>query len=194
MKIAFFDFDGTITTDDSLIKFIRFAVGDFKMMLGMFLLSPMLVAFKLKIIPNYIAKQKMLAYFFKGMKESTFKQLAHEYSLNHIDSMLREKAMAKIAWHKEQGHRVVIVSASIESWLAPWCAKHDIELLGTQLEFKSGFVTGELATKNCFGPEKVSRIKTAYTLSEFEHIYAYGDSSGDTELLELADTSGYRIF
>ena len=52
MKIAFFDFDGTITTDDSLIKFIRFAVGDFKMMLGMFLLSPMLVAFS-KIIPNY---------------------------------------------------------------------------------------------------------------------------------------------
>lgn len=194
MKIAFFDFDGTITTDDSLLKFIRFAVGDVKMIQGMLVLSPMLVAFKLKVIPNYRAKQRMLAYFFKGMEESKFNQLAEDYSLHHIDEILREKAMAKIAWHKEQGHRVVIVSASMESWLAPWCKQHEIELLGTQLEFKNGAVTGRFATKNCFGPEKVARIQAKYDLSEFEHIYAYGDSSGDKELLEIADTRGYRIF
>ena len=56
MILSLFDFDGTITTDDSLIKFIRFAVGDIKAALGLFVLSPMLIAFKLKIIPNYKAK------------------------------------------------------------------------------------------------------------------------------------------
>ncbi len=38
-KLALFDFDGTITTDDSLIKFIRFVVDDTKFMWGMTLLS-----------------------------------------------------------------------------------------------------------------------------------------------------------
>ena len=34
---SLFNFDGTITTDDSLIKFIRFVVGDIKAAWGMFL-------------------------------------------------------------------------------------------------------------------------------------------------------------
>ncbi len=68
-KIALFDFDGTITTDDSLIKLIRFVVGDVKTIWGMLLLSLMLITYKLKLIPNYKAKQWMLSYFFKGMNE-----------------------------------------------------------------------------------------------------------------------------
>ena len=130
-KLALFDFDGTITTDDSLIKFIRFVVGDTKFALGMVVLSPMLTAYKLKFIPNYKAKQYMLSYFFKGMSEEKFIQVANEYSLKHIDTILRPKAMEKIAWHKEQGHKIVIVSASIECWLKPWCNKNALDLIAT---------------------------------------------------------------
>ena len=130
MKLALFDFDGTITTDDSLIKFIRFVVGDTKFIWGMILLFPMLTAYKLKLIPNYKAKQYMLSYFFKGMSEENFMQVANEYSLNHIKTILRPKAMEKIRWHKKQGHKIIIVSASIECWLKPWCDEHDLELIG----------------------------------------------------------------
>lgn len=194
MNIAFFDFDGTITTRDSLFEFIRFAVGDVKMFLGIALLSPMLMAYKLKIIPNYKAKQWMLAYFFKGKDETTFKQIAQHYALSQIEPILRAQAMEKIAWHKKHGDQIVVVSASIESWLKPWCDKHDLALLSTQLEFKQGIVTGQFATPNCYGPEKVTRIKAAYQLDDYDHIYAYGDSSGDRELLKIADTRGYRVF
>ena len=76
MKLAIFDFDGTITTDDSLIKFIRFVIGDAKTLWGMILLSPMLITYKLKFIPNYKAKQIMLSYFFKGMDEQQFQKFA----------------------------------------------------------------------------------------------------------------------
>ena len=69
MILSLFDFDGTITTDDSLIKFIRFVVGDIKAAWGMFLLPPMLITYKLKIIPNYKAKQWMLSYFFSVDQE-----------------------------------------------------------------------------------------------------------------------------
>ena len=187
MRLALFDFDGTITTDDSLIKFIRFVVGDTKFVIGITVLSPMLTAYKLKFIPNYKAKQYMLSYFFKGMSEEKFLQVANEYSLNHIDTILRPKAMEKITWHKEQGHKIVIVSASIECWLKPWCDKHGLDLIATKLEIQDGIVTGRLSTKNCYGIEKANRIRDAYNLDAFQTIYAYGDSRGDRELLGLAD-------
>jgi len=192
--LVLFDFDGTITTDDSLIKFIRFVVGDTKFIWGMTLLSPMLTAYKLKLIPNYKAKQYMLSYFFKGMSEEKFMQVASEYSLNHIDTILRPKAMEKIAWHKEQGHKIVIVSASIECWLKPWCDKNELELIATKLEIKNGIVTGRFKTKNCYGIEKAVRVREIYNLDDYDHIYAYGDSRGDTELLELAHTKNFRAF
>jgi len=194
MILSLFDFDGTITTDDSLIKFIRFVVGDAKFIWGMTLLSPMLTVYKLKLIPNYKAKQYMLSYFFKGMSEEKFMQVANEYSLNHIDTILRPKAMEKIAWHKEQGHKIVIVSASIECWLKPWCDKNNLDLIATKLEIKDGIVTGKFLTKNCYGIEKAHRVQEQYNLSDYDHIYAYGDSHGDRELLELADESFYKPF
>lgn len=193
-SIIFFDFDGTITTDDSLIKFIQFVVGDVKFVWGMAMLLPMLITFKLKIIPNYKAKQMMLSYFFKGMDAQEFQDLSEEYSLTHIDTILRPKAMEKLTWHKEQGHKIVIVSASIECWLKPWCDKHNLDLIGTKLEMKNGLVTGSLLSKNCYGIEKVHRVKEKYRLDEYDYIYAYGDSRGDKELLALAHKHFYKPF
>jgi phosphatidylglycerophosphatase C len=194
MRLAFFDFDGTITKDDSLIKFIRFVVGDIKTIWGMLLLSPMLITYKLKFIPNYNAKQRMLSYFFKGMSEQQFIKVAEEYSLKHIDTILRPKAMKKIVWHKKQGHTVVIVSASIEYWLKPWCDKNNLGMIATKIEIKDGIVTGKFLGNNCHGIEKVNRIKKVYILKDYVYIYAYGDTRGDRELLELADESFYKPF
>ena len=194
MNIAFFDFDGTITTDDSLLKFIRFVVGDMKFIMGLCVLSPMLVIYKLKLIPNYRAKQIMLSYFFKGMKEQDFMEVARKYSLEHIDTILRPKAMEKIRWHQERGDKVVIVSASLECWLKPWCEIHSLEVLATNLKIEEGIVTGQFLTKNCYGIEKENRIKELYALGRYEHIYAYGDSRGDREMLALADMKEYKPF
>ena len=194
MTLALFDFDGTITTDDSLLKFIRFVVGDRRFLLGLVVLSPMLVLYKFKLIPNYKAKQYMLSWFFKGMSKDAFLKVANEYSLVHIDKILRPKAIEKINWHKNQGHKVVVVSASIECWLRPWCEKNGLELIATKLEIKDDIVTGKLLSKNCYGVEKVNRIKEIYNLKDFEYIYSYGDSSGDKQMLELAHEKFYKPF
>ncbi|MCT7483096.1 HAD-IB family hydrolase [Aliarcobacter cryaerophilus] len=193
-NIALFDFDGTITTDDSLLKFIRFVVGDRRFLLGLVVLSPMLVLYKLKLIPNYKAKQYMLSWFFKDMRKDAFLKVANEYSLVHIDKILRPKAIEKINWHKNQGHKVVVVSASIECWLRPWCEKNNLELIATKLEIKDDIVTGKLLSKNCYGVEKVNRIKELYDLKNFDYIYTYGDSSGDKQMLEIAHEKFYKPF
>jgi phosphatidylglycerophosphatase C len=108
VKLALFDFDGTIIRVDSLIKFIRFVKGDLKTAWGIFILSPILVLYKLKIIPNYRAKQWLLSYFLKGMNEQDFLTISTEFSLHHIDSYVRPKAIERILWHKQQGHKVVV--------------------------------------------------------------------------------------
>ena len=194
MKLALFDFDGTITTKDSLADFIQYAIGKPTYYVGLFKLSPMLAAYTLKLIPNHTAKEKLITYFFKGWDMNRFKKLAEQYSLKKIDKIIRPKAIEKIKWHQEQGHDVIIVSASMECWLRAWCDNHNIKLISTQLEIRDNKLTGKFATKNCYGIEKANRVREQYNIDDYDHIYAYGDSRGDKELLELADESFYKPF
>ena len=69
-----------------------------------------------------------------------------------------------------------------------------MDLIATRLEIKDDLMTGKFLTKNCYGIEKVNRVKEAYNLDDYDCIYVYGDSRGDKELLELADKSFYKPF
>jgi HAD superfamily hydrolase (TIGR01490 family) len=194
LSAALFDFDGTVTTKDTLADFIKYAVGKPTYYMGLIALIPMLTAYKLTLIPNYTAKEKLIAYFFKDWETDRFKKQAEQYSLTQIDKILRPKAIERIRWHQQQGHKVVIVSASIECWLKAWCEKNNIDLISTRLESKNNKLTGKFAGKNCYGVEKVNRVTEIYDLSQYAHIYVYGDSRGDRELLALADKSFYKLF
>jgi len=193
-SIAFFDFDGTITTKDSLGDFIQYAVGKRKYYAGLLFNIPLLASFKLKLTPNYIAKEKLFSFFFKGWEVADFQKLADRYSVEQIDKITRFEAVKKITWHKQQGHKIVVVSASLENWLKSWCLKNDLELIATQLEISDGEITGNFASKNCYSSEKAKRIIKEYNLKEYNCIYAYGDSKGDKEMLDLAHQKFYRCF
>jgi phosphatidylglycerophosphatase C len=193
-NLALFDFDGTLTTKDTLFNFIHYAVGSLKFYSGLIYLTPTLIAFKLKLIPNYKAKEIMLSHYFKGWEQERFEKIAQTYATMHINKLIRPKALQKLHWHKTQGDQVVIVSASIGCWLKPWCDLHHIPLLSTQLSFKGGVFSGKLLTPNCHGKEKVNRIQATYPLDNYKTIYAYGDSSGDKEMLALAHKAYYKPF
>ncbi len=192
--VALFDFDGTITTKDSLSDFIQFAIGKYLYYFGLFLLSPMLMAYIFRFLSNNKAKEKLIEYFFKDWDISKFQYLANKYSLEKISVIIRPKAVEKIKWHQQQGHKVIVVSASMECWLKKWSQKNSVELIATKLEIKNNKITGKFLSKNCYGPEKVNRIKELYDLSQYDYIYAYGDSRGDKEMLTLADESFYKPF
>jgi phosphatidylglycerophosphatase C len=65
-SIAFFDFDGTITTKDTLAELLKFQKGKFKYYVGLVFLSPALILYKLGLISNHRAKEILLEFFFKG--------------------------------------------------------------------------------------------------------------------------------
>jgi HAD superfamily hydrolase (TIGR01490 family) len=194
MNLILFDFDGTVTDCDSFLLFVRYAVGERKFLYGAAVLSPKIVLFKMGKYPNYRLKQDFLAHFFGGWQEEEFNRSARLFSSEKIPGIVRQSAMDCIRNHHEQGDHLVLVSASPENTLAPWCNQTGLDLLATRLESVDGRITGRLQGRNCWGDEKVVRVKKAYNINEFDQIYAYGDSSGDKAMLALADKSFYRHF
>ena len=78
-KLYAFDFDGTITKRDTLIAFIRYAKGTSAFVLGFLLHAPLLVLMKLGLYPNWKAKQRVFAYFFKGLDLEAFNDLCQRF-------------------------------------------------------------------------------------------------------------------
>ncbi len=194
MKLAIFDFDHTISNKDSYIDFIFYSNGFLKTIVGFLCLSPVLFLYLLKIIPNYQTKQIVLCFFYKGWRESEFRWLAGKYSKERLPKIIKESALNKIQWHKDKGHAVVVVTASLEYYLSGWCEAQKVNLLGTKISFEEEKVTGLLDGPNCWGLEKIKRLKECYDLSQYSYIYAYGDSRGDMYFKEIADVYEHKLF
>ena len=190
-KIYAFDFDGTLTTSDTLIAFIRYAKGTWAFCLGFLKYSPLLVLMNLGLYPNYKAKQKVFAHFFKGMELETFDALCRQFADTHR-GLLRPDGIKAVEQAQAEGADVVIVSASIDNWVQPFFPS--VKVLGTQIEVEEGRLTGHFLTKNCYGQEKVERIIAIYPERQTYQLVAFGDSRGDRELLAYADESHYKPF
>ncbi len=194
MNLALFDFDGTITTQDSFLLFMRYLHGSSKFYLGCGPLAPYIGLYVLKLYPNYRLKCDFLRRFVQGYTDSQLTAGAQGFCNDMIPSILRSKAVERLNWHRRQGDTVAIVSACPEVILAPWCRQNRYELLATKLQFHDRTATGLLDGANCWGEEKVERIKGHFPLSDYGEIFAYGDSKGDHPMLSLADHAFYKPF
>jgi HAD superfamily hydrolase (TIGR01490 family) len=190
-KIYAFDFDGTLTTKDTLLEFIRYAKGSTALGWGFLRYAHLLVLMKLGLYPNWKAKQKVFAYFFKGMSITDFNALCQAFAASS-QHLLRPAGIKAIQQAKSEGSEVLIVSASIDNWVQPFFT--EVKVLGTQIEAKDGMLTGRFLTKNCYGQEKVNRILTLFPNRKDYHLTAFGDSRGDKEMLAFADESYFKPF
>ncbi|MBR4730747.1 MAG: haloacid dehalogenase-like hydrolase [Prevotella sp.] len=200
-QIVAFDFDGTLTTKDTLLAFIRHACGTRAFLFGFLRYAPLLVLMKLHLYPNYRAKEKVFAHFFKRMRIEEFNGLCQRFAKDNRH-LLRPEGIKVLQQAQADGAEILIVSASIDNWVQPffegaWSqASRDrsIRVIGTQVEVKDGLLTGRFLTNNCYGQEKVNRILELYPHRNEYHLTAYGDSRGDKELLAFADESYFKPF
>lgn len=192
-NIAFFDFDGTMTRGDSLFVFLKFLVGKSRFYWGMISNFHYLLGYSLGLLSNTKAKQKVMSYFLKEMSERELAQKCQDF-IPILESIIKQSALQRIQWHLDRGDRVAIVSATFSCYLKPLTQRMDIDCLATELEIKKGVLTGKFATSNCYGEEKVRRICERYDLGQYQEIYAYGDSRGDREMLEIANRRFYKYF
>ena len=192
--LVLLDFDGTITRRDSLFDFIKFYRGQGAFYVGMLQLLPRLVKFKAGFIPNWKAKEYVLTHFFANEPIATFQHRCDEYSQQRLPQIVKESALRKIREFQESGADIYLVSASAENWLCGWCEAIGIRLIATRLATQNGRITGKILNSNCYGPEKVERIRCEVDLERYPSIYAYGDSRGDQNMLALAHYPHYRFF
>ncbi len=199
------DFDGTLTRGDSFVRFLIFAVPLPRLALGgIVLLFHFSVLFLKGKWSNEAGKTAVLSYFFKGKTLEEMQALGEHFCQQKLPTLLRLELLALLRQARRDGHKVVIVSASVDTWLRPFCETEGFDLLCTALEFLanenkatplSGHpplpevlrFSGHLATPNCNGAEKVRRIQGAYALHSFERIVAYGNSKGDAAMFGLAE-------
>ena len=193
-RIAFFDFDGTITTRDTLLAFIVFRYGKWRTISGLLLVSPFYLLYMLKLIPVQTAKERVLRQFFRNEQVTNFASAAEEFVNTALPSLIRTKAINEIKLLQQEGTEIVIISASPDFWLLPWSKKINASLISTKLESKNGKLTGKIEGNNCRGREKVRRIISAYNLSDYDEVYAYGDTKGDKPMFELATICFYQPF
>ena len=193
-RIAFFDFDGTITTKDTMLEFIRYYKGELSFYAGALITSPFIFAYKAGLIKKIVAKQKFLGFYFKGVPIEDFESKCKAFSTEKLPALIRPKALEEIDKLQNAGVRVVIVSASAENWIKYWAAERNIEVMGTRLAIADNKIAGTFDGENCYGNEKVCRIKERFDLTQFTEIFSYGDSMGDKEMLQLANHAFYKPF
>ncbi len=201
--IAAFDFDGTLTQRDTFIPFLARGLGWPRFLGALLRCSPWLAGYALRVVPNHVAKGKLMQATLAGrslkeMQDWTTRWLAHDFP-----GQLREDAMARLAWHKDAGHCCVMVSASPDIYLPRVADQLGFDALictGMDVagEGDAGRLTGRMETPNCYGEQKVLRLKAwmdgrfgAAALGGMT-LYAYGDTAGDKPMLRMAAHAWYR--
>lgn len=189
-RIFVFDFDGTLTTKDTLIEFIKYTKGTFGLLWRLLVLLPRLVLMKLHLVDNGKTKERLFSMCFKGMAIDEFNDLCRRFAEDKKQSIIRKETYDKLLSALNGGSQVFIISASIDNWVKPFFHQ-ELNVAGTQIEVADGKLTGRFITKNCYGQEKVNRLQEAVPDLKVNrshyYITAYGDSRGDKEMLEYAD-------
>lgn len=192
--IAAFDFDGTLTVRDSFTAFLRWRAGPVRYALGMANLGLAALRYLIDRDRGRIKAAATRAYL-RGVNRSELDTAARAFAENQAARLFRPDALA--AWRnwKAQGARLVIVTASPSVVVRPFAEMLEAdELIGTELAYDaSDRVTGAFATPNCRGPEKVVRLEARFG-EGLRLAAAYGDTTGDREMLAIADSPGYRVF
>jgi phosphatidylglycerophosphatase C len=194
--VAAFDFDGTLTWRDTLLPFLHRLLGTPTLLWVLFICSPWLIAYALRLTSNHRAKAVLLQASLAGRTQAEVQRCAQAFVREYLPLQWRPWAMHQLVQHQQLGHRCIIVSASTSLYMHLAGASLGVDaVLCTEMEVVDGRYTGRMVTANCHGEEKVRRLQ-AWLATEFgaaaPALHAYGDTSGDRPMLRLASVAWYR--
>jgi len=200
-EIYVFDFDGTITTDDTFALFLRYYAGPVRWTLNILRLLPTFAAYKLGNIDRHSVKKAVIRRFFAGKLAADVEARAAQFAQEVIPKLIRPAAQQRIeallADPNCGPESLYICSASIGPYLRNWagsCGIHIANVMATELAINENRITGELKGYNVWGKNKVRRIFDQFTPHSVKIMEAYGDTRGDREMLHAAEASFFQPF
>lgn len=173
-----YDWDKTIYDGDSSVDFYKYCLKHHK---GISKLWP---------------KQAKAAFLYKRSKitKTEMKTIFYEYfqlipNIREVVEAFWEEHEKNIkSWYYDiQRSDDLIISASPEFLLEPICKKLGVSLIASVVNPS----TGENLRPNCFGSEKVVRMKEHYNIEEMEAFYS--DSYSDDPLAQYAEVAYYVV-
>lgn len=186
-QITIFDFDGTLTSTDSMMAIIIFHRGRLGLAWALIRQIHLIILMLMGRYPNQKAKEHLLAYCFGGMTKDEFSSLCQHFA-EASQNIMNPEMTAVLERAKEEGDTYIVTASPVE-WVSLFA--NGVEVLGSKMEIVDGKITGRLIGKNCYGPEKVNRLLAAVPALQQHrndyHVTAYGDSRGDREMLAFAD-------
>ena len=188
--VAIFDLDGTITFTDTYVGFL-FA----------YLRHRPQRAFRAYWLPfavllhwsgfrdNTWLKTAFLTAIAAGESRDIVQKIAAKFCQTVASKKLRPAALNAIKRHREQGHKLVLATASLDiySEIIGEALGFDTVLSTKVLWNEEGRLTGQLDGPNCYG--KAKRIAVEKHLSDREslHVISYSDHISDLPLLDWSD-------
>jgi phosphatidylglycerophosphatase C len=186
--VAAFDFDGTLSTRDNFVPFLRRVAGTAAVSRAMALGSARIARRSRARRSRDELKAMVLRDLFTGYDAEALDEIGRGFAFEIIQRHLRADMVQRADWHRTQSHKLVIVSASLGVYLRPIAEQLRFDhVLCTELEVgPDGTLTGEMQGANVRGLEKARRLD-ALLAGRPTYVWAYGDSSGDKYLWEQAD-------
>lgn len=167
-----YDFDNTIYDGDSSKDFFKYCLNKNKIILiDIIPICIMLFLYLVKVVE----KEKFKSTFFKFLKRID----GNKYV---IDFWRDNEYKIKDFYIKQHEKDDIIISASPYFLLEPIAKKYNFKLIATDMDIETGVIKGY----NCYGEEKVKRLKNIgiTKCNEF-----YSDSLSDTPCSKLAKES-----
>lgn len=192
--VAAFDFDGTFIKGDSMTPYLQLMYRRRDIARGVYELRSILARYQFRRMPRQLAKEEILEYFFGGRKMSELLDYGEQLARDVLPQRVRPLALQRLRWHQEQGHRCLLITASLSFWTQAFARDYELELIATRPEVISEKFTGRIAGVNNYGPEKVRRLEEHIPPEAIDYLYAYGDTKGDRELLARANEGLFRPF
>ena len=193
MRLHLFDFDGTISNSDSMFEFFKMIYNRPNFYYLILKSFPFFIKYHMGIISKDNFKEIFLCNFLSKFSKNFLNDNA-EFFVERYQSQLKPSVLDLIKnLKKDNNNEITIVSASLDIWINPIAKFLGINSISTISNYKNNYFSG-INGKNCWGKEKVNRIQKIYDLTSFSEIFAYGDSEGDHEMLDIADHKMYRVF
>lgn len=186
MAIAFFDLDGTITRRDTLFPLVlRLLARQPLQLLRLSLLIPACIRFAFDHDRGAL-KQSLLRLTLRGMPRA---ELARESERFVGDTIARRSfadAMAKIRRHRDAGHFLVLMSASVDFYVPEFGRQLGFDqVISTGVRWDGDRFDGTLTTANRRGEEKARCLRELLAQRRDSETFAYGNSASDLPHLKL---------
>lgn len=186
---AVFDFDNTLTTQDSIVPYLLYCRKKGLCSWG-HLLRCMFAYAGQRLDPSRVLHAKSVSLsFLKGKTTEQLDELAHDFFTDVMSHKLLTEGQKELRRLRNEGYRIMIVSASADVYMRAFKDLLGVDdLMCTRtITGADGRFTGEVES-NCRGEEKVRRLREWLQERAGEQPVlscGYGDSNGDVPMLRF---------